>query len=120
MENNISSDFTGVVKQILVSEGDTVAANAVLIEIVKEAEVVVEKPAAKAASGNKVTAPLPGRVISVMVKAGDKVTAGQDVVILEAMKMENNISTDYAGTVQQVLVNEGDTVAADAVLIIVE
>ncbi len=120
MENNISSDFAGIVKQIFVKEGDTVAANAVLIEIVKEAEVAPAKPAAKAASGNKVTAPLPGRVISVLVKAGDKVSVGQDVVILEAMKMENNISSDYAGTVQQVLVAEGDTVAADAVLVIVE
>ena len=91
-----------------------------MIEIVKEAEVAPAKPAAKAVSGNKVTAPLPGRVISVLVKAGDKVAVGQDVVILEAMKMENNISSDYAGTVQQVLVAEGDTVAADAVLVIVE
>ena len=120
MENNISSDYSGVVKQIFVKEGDTVAANAVLIEIVKESEVVAAKPAAKAVSGNKVAAPLPGRVISVLVKAGDKVAVGQDVVILEAMKMENNISSDYAGTVQQVLVAEGDTVAADAALIIVE
>ena len=119
MENNISSDFTGVVKQILVKEDDTVAANAVLIEVVKETEVAAAKPEAKATAGNKVTAPLPGRVISVKVKVGDKVAAGQDVVILEAMKMENNISSDYAGTVQQVLVAEGDTVAADAVLIIV-
>ncbi len=119
MENNISSDYSGIVKQIFVAEGDTVAANAVLIEISKEAEVVAEKPAAKAATGNSVNAPLPGRVISILVKVGDKVAAGQDVVILEAMKMENNISTDYAGTVQQILVAEGDTVAADAALIIV-
>ena len=120
MENNISSDYSGVVKQILVKEGDTVAANAVLIEIVKESEVVVEKPASTAVTGNTVNAPLPGRVISILVKAGDKVAVGQDVVILEAMKMENNISSDYAGTVKQVLVNEGDTVAANAVLVELE
>ncbi len=117
MENNISTDYSGVVKQILVKEGDTVAANAVLIEIVKESEVVVEKAATTTVAGNTVDAPLPGRVISILVKAGDKVAAGQDVVILEAMKMENNISTDYAGTVKQVLVNEGDTVAANAPLV---
>ena len=120
MENNISTDYSGVVKQIFVKEGDTVAANAVLIEIVKESEVVVEKAASTAVTGNAVNAPLPGRVISILVKVGDKVAVGQDVVILEAMKMENNISTDYAGTVKQILVQEGDTVAADAKLVVVE
>jgi biotin carboxyl carrier protein len=120
MENNISTDYSGVVKQIFVKEGDTVAANAVLIEIVKESEVVVEKAASTAVTGNAVNAPLPGRVISILVKVGDKVAVGQDVVILEAMKMENNVSTDYAGTVKQILVQEGDTVAADAKLVVVE
>jgi biotin carboxyl carrier protein len=115
MENNISSDFSGVVKQIIVNEGDTVAANAILIEIGEE---VKQGPATPTAvTGNTVNAPLPGRVISISVKVGDKVAAGQDVVILEAMKMENNISSDYAGTVKQILVNEGDTVAANAPLI---
>ena len=115
MENNISSDFSGVVKQIIVNEGDTVAANAILIEIGEE---VKQEPATPTAvTGNTVNAPLPGRVISISVKVGDKVAAGQDVVILEAMKMENNISSDYAGTVKQILVNEGDTVAANAPLI---
>ena len=115
MENNISSDFSGVVKQIIVNEGDTVAANAILIEIGEE---VKQEPATPTAvTGNTVNAPLPGRVISISVKVGDKVAAGQEVVILEAMKMENNISSDYAGTVKQILVNEGDTVAANAPLI---
>ena len=115
MENNISSDFSGVVKQIIVNEGDTVAANAILIEIGEE--VKLEPATPTAVTGNTVNAPLPGRVISISVKVGDKVAAGQDVVILEAMKMENNISSDYAGTVKQILVNEGDTVAANAPLI---
>ena len=45
--------------------------------------------------------------------------AGQEVALLEAMKMENSITSDYEGTVQQVLVAEGDNVATDAVLMIV-
>ena len=77
-------------------------------------------PAApKAAVGNKVVAPLPGRIISLKVKAGDVVKAGDEVVVLEAMKMENSITSDYDGTVQQVLVAEGDNVATDAVLMII-
>jgi pyruvate carboxylase subunit B len=53
------------------------------------------------------------------VKEGDTVKAGDEVVVLEAMKMENSINTDYAGTVLQILVAEGDNVATDATLLIV-
>lgn len=66
------------------------------------------------------TAPLPGKVIALKVKVGDKVKAGQEVVILEAMKMENSITSDVAGTIKQILVQEGDNVATDAILIEVE
>jgi len=78
-----------------------------------------EAAAPKAVAGNKITAPLPGRIISLKVKVGDTVNAGDEVVVLEAMKMENSINSDYSGTVQQILVAEGDNVATDAVLMIV-
>lgn len=71
-------------------------------------------------TGNTVNAPLPGRVIAIAVKVGDKVKANQEVLTLEAMKMENSITTDYAGTVKQILVREGETVPTDAVLIEIE
>jgi len=127
MENSITSDFSGVVKQILVKEGDNVQSDTAMIEIVAEADAPQAAPkaaeaAAPAASGpkNAVTAPLPGRVISIKVKVGDKVSAGDEVVILEAMKMENSISTDYAGTVVEVLVAEGDNVQSDAAMIMIQ
>ena len=66
------------------------------------------------------TAPLPGRVIEIKVQIGDEVKAGQEVLILEAMKMENAIATDFAGKVKQILVAPGETVATDAVLIEIE
>ena len=66
------------------------------------------------------TAPLPGKIIALKVKVGDKVKAGQEVVILEAMKMENSITSDVAGTIKQILVQEGDNVATDAILVQVE
>ena len=119
MENSITSDAAGYVKQILVVSGDNVATDAVLIEL-SDAPAKVEAPAApKAVVGNKVVAPLPGRVISLKVKEGDTVNAGDEVVVLEAMKMENSITSDYSGTVLQVAVAEGDNVATDAVLLIV-
>lgn len=83
-----------------------------------KAEVKVEQTAAdEPITGHTVNAPLPGKVLQILVKAGDTVKKGQDVVILEAMKMENNISTDNAGTVKRVLVSEGEAVAADAPLV---
>ena len=127
MENSITSDFSGVVKQILVAEGDNLQSDTPMIEIVAAAEAPKAAPAAEAAPApvaagpkNKVTAPLPGRVLSLKVKVGDTVAVGQEVVVLEAMKMENSISTDYAGTVVEVLVAEGDNVQSDATLITVQ
>lgn len=71
-------------------------------------------------TGKTVKAPMPGSILRFMVKPGDVVTKGQTVVILEAMKMENSIVTDYAGKVKRLLVKEGSTVAADAPMIEIE
>lgn len=73
--------------------------------------------AAPAGSGTKVTAPLPGTITEVKVKVGDAVKNGDTVVVLEAMKMQNNIEAECDGTVTSVLVNNGDTVLEGAVLI---
>ncbi len=84
--------------------------------------VAAEKPEPEAkpqavVTGNPVTAPLPGRILEVLVKVGDKVVEGQDVVVLEAMKMENSIATEFSGEVKAVFVQPGDTVPTDAVLV---
>ncbi|WP_300799582.1 biotin/lipoyl-containing protein [uncultured Alistipes sp.] len=86
----------------------------------KAEEKPVEEKKQAVITGNTVTAPLPGRIIEIKVKVGDEVKAGQEVVVLEAMKMENAVSTDYSGKVKQVLVQAGDTVATDAVLLEIE
>ena len=90
-----------------------VAAEAPAQETVAEAKAEVKAPI----TGKTVVAPLPGKVIDIKVKVGDTVAVGQEVVVLEAMKMENSITSDYAGTVVEVLVAEGDNVASDAVLV---
>lgn len=68
-------------------------------------------PVAIDAGMNDLTAPLPGTVIEVCVKAGDQVEVGQVVLIIEAMKMKNSIRSTRAGTIQEVLVSTGQTVA---------
>ena len=79
--------------------------------------IPVQKTAALDANTAAVTAPLPGTIISIKVKPGDKVTEKQTVAVLEAMKMENEIEAGYAGTVSEVKVAERDTVLEGAVLI---
>ena len=76
--------------------------------------------AAAPSSGYSVKCPLPGTVLSVKVAAGDTLAAGQTLVVLEAMKMENNIDADRGGVVKQVLVQQGATVMEGDVLIVIE
>ncbi len=77
-----------------------------------------EKQAANVPTGGtKVTAPLPGTITEVKVKVGDTVKDGDTVIVLEAMKMQNNIEAECNGTVTAVLVNKGDTVMEGDALI---
>lgn len=74
------------------------------------------KPADKKGVGT-VKAPLPGVILELKVKVGDKVKSGDLLLIMEAMKMENNINSDKEGTVTKVNVNQGDSVLEGDVLI---
>lgn len=68
------------------------------------------EPQLQKGSGKTVNSPLPGVILSLKVKAGDAVKAGQVVAILEAMKMENEIQADCSGTVISINVTEGDSI----------
>lgn len=70
-------------------------------------------------TGSKVTTPLPGTILDVFVNVGDQVKAGQRVVLLEAMKMENNIEADTDGTVTAVEVRKGDAVLEGQTLVVI-
>ena len=74
---------------------------------------------ARSRAGSSAKCPLPGTVLNVRVAVGDTVAAGQTLVVLEAMKMENNIDADRAGVVKQILVQQGATVMEGDVLIVI-
>jgi biotin carboxyl carrier protein len=76
-------------------------------------------PAAPAASagGRPINAPLPGVVIKINAKVGDKVSTGDTILVLEAMKMENNITADSNGTIKAILCKEGDQVQSGQALV---
>lgn len=71
------------------------------------------------ADGETISAPMPGNIIRVDVKEGDKVTSGQILVILEAMKMENEIVATKDGTVAQVVTSKGAVVETGSPLIVI-
>jgi acetyl/propionyl-CoA carboxylase alpha subunit len=71
-----------------------------------------------AAGPQEVRAPIPGKVVSIAIAAGDAVTAGQPLVVLEAMKMQNQICAEGAGTVESIAVTPGVTVEGGQVLVV--
>jgi biotin carboxyl carrier protein len=75
--------------------------------------------AVEAEGRQQVLAPMPGKIVRVMVKTGDTVRAGQGLVVVEAMKMQNEIRAPKSGTVDRVAVIEGQTVNAGEVVAIV-
>ena len=79
-----------------------------------------DTPAAKVNTGNALKGPLPGVVVEVKVAVGDEVKAGDTVVVLEAMKMANNLEAENDGKVTAVLVKEGDSVMEDTPLVVIE
>jgi biotin carboxyl carrier protein len=67
----------------------------------------------------QIVAPMPGKVVRVLVKAGDRVDTAQGLLVVEAMKMQNEIRSPKSGTVERVLVKEGQAVNAGEVLCVV-
>ena len=84
----------------------------------KPARAATGGGAAGGGSGN-VEVPMQGTIVKVLVEVGQQVEAGQAVVVLEAMKMENQITADKAGTVSEVKVAPGDTVGAGDVVVVI-
>jgi len=74
----------------------------------------------KATKDSDVTSPMPGRIVAINVAVGDEVTAGDTVLTVEAMKMENPVHAPESGTVKGIYVAEGDTVNPDECLIELE
>ena len=136
MANDIVSDVEGTVQRIAVTEGQSVNQGDLLVEMVADAVAApagaaapapkaapapapAAAPAApKAAAGAKVVeAPLPGTITKVLVKPGQALKAGETVCMMEAMKMENSITVEFAGTVKSVLVEVGAQVQSGQALV---
>lgn len=134
MANDIVSDVDGTVQRVAVTPGQSVNQGDLLVEMVADcvaakaevapkpapaAPVAAPAPAAPAApAGAKVvTAPLPGTVTKIVSKVGDTVNVGDTVLLMEAMKMENNITSEFAGTIKAILVEAGAQVQSGQALV---
>ena len=124
MENEVLAEKPGVVAEILVKEGDAVDIGAALLTFVgeKTSAPAASPQVAKApvAAANGVVAPLAGNIWKLEVAAGQQVQEGDLLIILEAMKMENEIIADRDGTISQLLIKEGDAVDIGQVLLVLE
>lgn len=142
MENVIASEVTGKVKSVLVQPGQNVMQDDKLVEIEVAAAAApapaaetpkaspapaapkaepAPAPAPKAApaGGTKITSPLPGSVIKVLVSEGQAVKKGDTLLTLESMKMENAIMAECDGTVSRIAVTAGQNVMQDDLLIVI-
>ena len=72
-----------------------------------------------AAGSGQVAVPMQGTIVKVLVEVGQEVTTGQAVVVLEAMKMENQINADKDGTIAEIKVAPGDTVGGGDVVVVI-
>jgi propionyl-CoA carboxylase alpha chain len=74
-------------------------------------------PAAEGAGADEIVAPMPGQITRILVEVGDEVQAGQDVAIIEAMKMENILTSEARGTVTSIEVGIGDNLNVDDLIL---
>ena len=124
MENEIFADRDGVVGTIHIEEGNAVTIGQPLVTLIGAGgaaqAAAATQPVATAAPKNGVTAPLAGNVWKIEVAEGQKVQEGDLLLILEAMKMENEIFADRDGTIGQILIQEGTAVTIGDVLLTIE
>jgi len=96
-----------------------------LVEVVPSVSGIIDARATghsirpKAREAGDVTTPMPGTVVKIKIRVGDKVEAGDTVLIVEAMKMENEVHTPISGVVEKIFVSEGDSVNPDEVLVVI-
>ncbi len=105
-EHKVLVDFNGK-NHILCQSGEFASVGAKTIEAI---DLKARKTSRGNTSENQMSSPMPGKILKVMAKKGDKVSEGQGLLVMEAMKMEHTIKASYSGEVEEVLFQEGDLV----------
>jgi biotin carboxyl carrier protein len=92
----------------------------VAIPAIEDERVATSAEVESEVSVREVRAPMPGRVVRILVRAGERVERGQVLLVLEAMKMQNEIPAPRGGIVREVRVSEGELITADRVVAVLE
>ena len=112
-------EFTGGGAEIPAAMADLPVVHAAHTPVAASAALAAGGAAAAGGPG-AVTAPIPGKILSIDVATGDRVEANQVLLTLEAMKMENNVVAPISGSVAQIAVGEGSDVASGQLLMVIE
>ena len=114
---NYTITVNGNVYDVTVEEGASTGAPVAAAPVAKKAAPAAAKPAATGAQGGvKVNAPMQGKIVSVKASVGQAVKKGDVILILEAMKMENEVVAPQDGTIASINVSDGDKVESGAVV----
>jgi len=133
MENPINSPYSGIIQDIAIMQGDQVEAGQLLFKVgtvahggvntVSRAAEAPAKAPTKAASAfgaqTRVESPLPGLVLRIYKQPGEKISAGESILVLESMKMETPINSAVSGVIESISVKQGDQIEASQLLAIV-
>lgn len=114
---NLKITVNGTTYDVQVEETGASSAPVASAPAAAPAPAPAAAPAPSAGAGTKVESPMPGTVLDIKVANGATVKEGEPVVILEAMKMENEINAPCSGTVTSICVNKGDSVESGTVLV---
>ena len=118
-ENNIVDiDINGTNYKVEIEQEVVTAKTPKLVR--SRVQTKEEDASIKAKTGSFVKAPLPGTIIKLMFKVGDEVNVGDILLVMEAMKMENNIQAEAGGKIKSIMVSEGETVLQGDILIEIE
>ncbi len=130
MENPINSPYSGIIQEILIMQGDQVEAGQTLFKVgtvahggVNTVSRAAEAPAksptkAESATGaqTRIESPLPGLVLRIYKQPGEKISAGESILVMESMKMETPINSSVSGVIESITVKQGDQVESGQVL----
>ena len=122
-ENNIANLLDILVNQEYQSDYEIIINGISYVVDVQEEKLALLRDQVKSplhAGGEKIIAPMPGRVIAIHVAVGDHIDTSQGIVTIEAMKMENELRSQRTGTVSEIRIKEGDTVDKNSVLVVIK
>ena len=118
-ENNVQVEVNGILYSVNVDKQIKQQKTPKLIRSVAVPSTDQAADIKTSSKTGSIKSPLPGTILEIFVKPGDKVSIGQKIIMLEAMKMENNIESDKAGTVTEVKTSKGRTVMEGDILVVI-